>query len=295
MRARGGIWLCATCICAASAGPAVCQAPADASTTSVSSEDSWSLARAALDRGNALFDVANYDAALAEFLVAHRNLKGHPRQYVVLQNIAACHERRFRYDSALRYYRLYLEQGGPTAEDRGEIEAAAIALDRLLARLSVQSNVAAEVWIDDRRAGHAPGTLRVPPGKYLLELRAPVHEPARREVYVGAGANLSVRFELNRLSQYRGLKPAIFWVGAGATAAAVVAGSAFGVSALLQSDAAQERRSQSPFLNTRSDERDVHTSAVGADISFASAAVFGVTSLVIYFLTDWSAQPVAGP
>jgi tetratricopeptide (TPR) repeat protein len=252
------------------------------------SDETWARARASLARGKALFDVENYDAALAEFLVAHRLLDGHPRQYIVLHNIAACHERMFRYDSALHFYQLYLEQGGTDAEDRVQIESVVRAMNGLLARVSVQSNVAADVWIDDRPAGRAPGTLRVPPGKHLIELRAPVREPSRREVYVQAGASLSLRFELSRLSQYRGLHPAYFWTGTGLTALALGAGSAFGLNALAQSSAGRDRRRQDAFLNTAADERAVHQNAVAADLAFASAALFGVTSLVLFFLSDWS-------
>ena len=62
-------------------------------------------ARAIVAAAEPLFIAGHYSAALAEYSRAYEVLEGHPRQYWVLHNLAACHERLFRYDVALELMR----------------------------------------------------------------------------------------------------------------------------------------------------------------------------------------------
>jgi hypothetical protein len=216
-------------------------------------------------------------------------LAGHPRQYLVLHNIALCHERMFRYDQAFDFYTRYLVQGGPQAEDRDEIEHVLQTLHGLLGEVTIGTNVPSELWVDGRRLGDAPATRLLPAGKHVIELRAPLHETQRRELDVRARGKHALHVELERLSQYSGPSPVFFWTGAGLTVVAAGVGVVFGVQALSDDEAGQERRKQDPFSNTIEDEEDVQRLALTADIAFGAAALLAVGSTVLFFLTDWDA------
>jgi tetratricopeptide (TPR) repeat protein len=250
-------------------------------------------ARRSVSRGEALFNAGNYDAALTEFLTAYSLLEGNPRQFIVLSNIGVCHERMFRYDLALRFYERYLQEGGERVDDRREIETNVRLLRALLVTLHIRTNIPAEVWVDNRRVGHAPGDVLVPMGKHLVELRAALYESVRREVTVAAGS-LELRFELQGLSRYVGPPTVIFWVGVGLTTAALVTGTVLGANALAKQSSAKARERQDPFLNTREDEDGVKRLALGADIAFGAAVLLGVSTAVVFFLTDWKQDDARG-
>lgn len=242
-------------------------------------------------RGTALFEVHNYEAALAEFAAAYRLLDGYPQQYLVLSNLALCHERKFRYVQAIESYERYLAEGGARVDDRAEVEASIARLESLIATVSIDSNVPADVWVDDRKVGRAPGTVRVSPGRHLVELRANLYESARQALDVEAGAALERRFELSRLSQFSGLGPGYFWTFAGLTAATLAVGVGFGVHALNLDADGHARAGRDRLLNRIEDEAAVSRAASAADVLYASAAVLGASTIVLFFLTDWSAAP----
>ncbi len=247
-------------------------------------------ARRAVARGEALFAAGNYDAALTEFQQAYDLLEGDSRQYLVLNNIAVCHERMFRYDLSLKFYERYLSEGSPSAEDRAEVQGILRGLRGLLAKLRIESNVQAEVWVADRMIGQAPGEVWVPPGRHVVELRAAVYESARREVRVTAGQTVDIRFELQGLSQFSGLSPVYFWVGSGLTAAALSVGAVLGLEALREDSAGHDREERSRYLNLEEDEKRVKRLTLAADLAFGTAALFAVSSAVLFFLTDWEAD-----
>lgn len=248
----------------------------------------YAQAQRVVARGEALFDLGNYDAARSEFQQAYQLLAGHPRRYIVLHNLALCDERMFHYDDALAYYERYLKEGGPEAEDRGQIEAVVSTLRGLLGAVRVSSNVRAELWIDDRRLGDAPGTRLVPAGRHVVELRAPLYESVRREVDVHARGEQPLRFELQRLSKYEGPNPAFFWTSAGLTVAAAGTGAVLGIAAL-NADS-QGKAQQKKELAILADEQHVQRLALAADIAFASAAVLAATTTVLFFVTDFDAD-----
>jgi tetratricopeptide (TPR) repeat protein len=253
-------------------------------------------ARVAVARADALFAVENYAMALSEFTRALALLEGDPHERLVLHNIAVCYERLFRYDLALTYYQRYLDSGVDDDEERARVTAAIRALRKLLATLWIDSNVNAEIWIDDRRAGTTPQKVFVPAGAHVVELRATIRESARREVEVVAGENRRVHFELQALSQYSGIRSEYFWVGAGLTVAALATGSIFGVNAL-SSTAAAERaaeRRMSPAHETALAKRQ----ALTADLCLGAGAVLGIGTAILYFVTDWQERGTrsgAGP
>jgi hypothetical protein len=253
-------------------------------------------AREHLARGNLLLEQQNFDAALTEFQTAYDIVGEHPVRHVILFNIGKAHERMFRYDLALEYYERYLVEGGPEATDRATVQATIATLQGLLATLDIQTNVAsAEVWVNDRMVGTAPGSVRIPGGRHVVELRAAGYAPERQEVQVPAQNVLAMTFTLTALAdEYRGLPPVIFWSTAGVAAASLIVGSVVGILALgqrgsvdsqledmvgrLEGDRLEEKRSQ------------IQTLSLVADLFFGGAALFGVGALVLAFLTDWGGE-----
>jgi tetratricopeptide (TPR) repeat protein len=243
--------------------------------------------QAAVARAESLFEAQNYDAALTEFSAAYARLGADPRRYLLLNNIAVCHERMFRYDLALRYYERYLAEGGERAADRGEVQAIVRTLRGLLARLVVDVNVSAELWIDQRAVGRVPGEFLVPAGKHTIELRASLYEAKRREIELAARSLQRIEFKLERLSQFEGIHPAYFWVGLGCTAGALTIAGISGLNALSAHAAAEDRARANRLFNTVDDERAIRRRALTADLSLAGAALLGATSVLLYFLTAW--------
>ena len=263
-------------------------APNTAATDDAESDPQYAEAKKYFERGVQFFDAENYDAALTEFERAYAHLKGHPKRFFVLDNIGQCHERQFRYDRALEYYRRYLKEGGQAADDRAVVQATIRTLEGLLATLTIQSNVSVEVWVDDRLMGNAPGDVLVPGGLHVVELRAVGYEASKKEVSIAARERQTHAFTLNELSQYEGLHPAYFYSGAAVTAVSLAAGSYFGLKALSEDQAGHDREDeQGEFANTPEDEEHVKQLALTADICFMGAAAFGIGTTLLYFMTDW--------
>jgi tetratricopeptide (TPR) repeat protein len=259
---------------------------------SAEQDEPLARARAAVAVAEPLFKEGHYAAALAEYTRAYEILVGHPRQYWVLHNLAACNERLFRYDLAVELYEEYLRRAPPTENDRERVSAVLETLRSLLATLVVESSVAGEVWLDDRRLGAAPGKWRVPAGRHIVEVRAERHESQRREVQLNAGQVQVDRFQLQLLSTYAGPPTGYFWAAVGLTTAATVAGATAGFMAL---NARQQGVQQAELHVDTSDqaERTRHL-AMGSDIGFGAAVVFGATATVLYFVTDWPKSDNAG-
>ena len=264
------------------------EAPEAAEAADDADDAQYATAKKYFERGVRFCEAGNYDAALTEFERAYAHMQGHPKRFFVLDNIGQCHERKFRYDRALEYYRRYLKEGGDAAEDRAAVLATITTLEGLLATLTIQSNVPAEVWVDDRLMGNAPGDVLVPGGLHVIELRAAGYEASKREVNIAARERQNHAFTLNELSQYEGLSPVYFYGGVALSAASLAAGSYFGLKALSEDKAGHEREEEhGEFGNDAEDEERVKRLALTADICFASAAVFGVGTTLLYFMTDW--------
>jgi tetratricopeptide (TPR) repeat protein len=253
----------------------------------------WEDARLSTSRASALFAVGNFAAALVDFSRAYELLAGHPRQYITLYNVAVCNERLFRYELALYYYERYLREGGPAVEDRASVESTLEALRNLLATLRVEANVRGEIWVDDRRLGVVPATLMVPAGRHLIEVRAALHESARRELVMPARSVHELRLELVPLSTYRGLSPAYFFGSTAVAAILFATGAALGASTLEARSHGLARADEMMHLQTRALEAEaasVKQRALYADLAFGGAALFGTASLLLLFLTDWGSH-----
>lgn len=135
-------------------------AAAAAQSTPLGSERAaWIEARRLTGRAEASFAAGNFEAALVDFARSYELLERHARRYVVLNNLAVCHERLFRYHEALRYYERYLSEGAADAEDRKAVAAVLATLRSLLGTVQVDADVPAEVWLDTD-GGSAPRLRR---------------------------------------------------------------------------------------------------------------------------------------
>lgn len=245
-----------------------------------------------LARGTALYDRGHYDAALAEYLEAHRALEGHPRQYRVLYNIALCYERSFRYDEAIRYYQRFLDEGGAGGSQAAEVRTVLDALERLLGTVRIVSPLSTlELWIDDHEVAASSDAIRLPAGVHSIEIRAPDHFPARREARVVSGEETVLRIELEAIDAFRGLPSEVFWSSVAVTVATVGAAIGVGIESLADTRTLELRlASEDRWSVTPGEVSSVQNLSLAADVMFAAGGVFAITSLVLGLLTSWSSR-----
>lgn len=286
-----------TMVAIALAAPSVLAQPAPAQPAPFASERAE--ARERLHVAQDLFERGNFDGALAEFQRLYDLLQGSPQQARVLYNVAQCQEQLGRYDEALVGYRRYLDAMGDGAPNRDEVQGLLRALEGFLAVIHVESSVpGAEVWIDERRVGTAPGDVRVPGGRHVVQLRAPGHLPSQQEVQLAGRATRTLRFALERIPPpQRGLTPAYFWVATGATALTAAVGAGFGVAALV-ADRDAEARLADParmFTVTEATRSETRTRANVADALYGTALAFGVGAAVLFAFTDFRRASGSAP
>ncbi|MCA9604286.1 MAG: PEGA domain-containing protein [Myxococcales bacterium] len=257
----------------------------------------WADAEARFAEAQAEFDRQNYDGALASFTHIHDLLETHPRAFFVLFNIGLCQEHLFRYDEALASYQAFLTQGRAYARQHGEplqreadAQNALTQLEARLATLEVAVNVGrAEVWVDQRRVGTAPGPVRVAEGTHVVELRASGHAPGRQQISIAARTTQPMSFTLER--SFGGLSPAFVITGAALTAIAAGIGIGFGASALAEQGLIDEQLGSSdPTERFRVTQARIDANAetaLIADVFFATAGVLGIATVVLVFVTDW--------
>ncbi len=237
-------------------------------------------------RGRALLDAGDANGALAEFEAVYTLLEGHPRRFMALANIGRAHQTLGQYDRAMTYYERYLEEGGPDAEDRAAVQAAIDALASLLGTVTITTNVPeAEVWIDNRRVGAAPGDVRVPGGVHALELRAAGHAPSRREVEVVARRSLAIAIELEPIGEGGGVDPAFFFAGLGVTGATGAVALTIGGLFLARQAETSDRIADGTAATSDLDaEREL---ALVADVLFGVTGALAVATVVLGVVADW--------
>lgn len=260
----------------------------------------WAEAESRYGEAERLYEATNYDGALAEFSHIYELLEGHPRRFFVLFNIGRCQERLFHYDEAITSYERYLQEGRAHARAAGERldrEAEANqtlnALRQRLATLSIATNVdRAEVWIDERMVGYAPGDVSVVEGRHAVQLRAHGHAPAQQDVQIAARTTQQLSFTLD--ATFAGLPPAIFISTAAATGAALVVGVAFGAMALAeQANIDSQLGSSDPMERFRVTQAQIDANAqtaLIADIMFGVTGALGIATIVLMVMTDWSGE-----
>lgn len=247
-------------------------------------DQTFADAKQHVERGEALYESGDFNAALAEFERAYGLLEGHPKRFYVLYNIGRCQERLFRYDLAMQYYHRYLDEAGPEAEDRAGVRATVGGLEALLGTLDIESNVRAEVWVGNRHMGFAPGSVLVPGGQHVLELRAAGYEAVKRQVQLTARESQTHSFTLTELSNYEGLHSAYFWTGTALTLVTLGTGLAVGYAAKQKDDEGQARPAA---LNQDTLSGEIEDLTLTADILLGSAGLLAVGTGLLFFMTDW--------
>jgi tetratricopeptide (TPR) repeat protein len=271
-------------------------------------------AREHLNLGSSMLEQQNYDGALAEFERAYDIVGAHPFRYLILFNIARAHELRFRYDLALQYYQRYLDEGPPDAEHRAEVQATMRTLEGMLATVHIDSNVGAEVWIDDRHVGDAPGDVRTTSGRHVVVLRARGYQDSMQELQIAARETRNMTFELVEGGNYRGLSSVYFISMSSLAVVTALVGGGFGIAALMRyndangiaMDEDDPRHFDGGMLQAAQDE--INTYALVADVLYGTAGALAITAIVLAFMTDFgggeasaeaeasaSVVPVVGP
>ena len=277
---------------AAAEGQAAEEAADDAAA--VDEEDPrFAEARRRFRQGVALAQAGNCAGAIAEL---NASLELVPRANT-LYNIAQCQEELHRYDLAVTTYERYLELAPEDEPERAAVRATMRALANLLGTITIESSVPAEVWLDDRVVGQAPGDVLVPGGHHVLELRAEGYLPERREVEVAARRSVSLEVTLTSAEESvtihqtttierPPLPSGVFFGGVAITVIAAGVGAYFGVTAIALSDQARAR----PDPRLPADTAAISESAGVADAFFVVAGLLGVATVIVAFLTDFEGE-----
>jgi tetratricopeptide (TPR) repeat protein len=257
-------------------------------------------ARSRVQQGEVLFTRGDFRAALTEYEQAYALIDGHPIQHRALFNIAKCYEKLFDYPRALAHYERYLREGGPKAERSAEVEALLPSLRSRLAMLVITADVRAEIWVDGAQVGMTPTDVPVSGGRHTVMVRATGYEPYVFESRLAAGQMHEVHVELERLSDLEGASPVWFWTGVALASSAIVTSTVLGTVALDRSNDLTRELAHDP-QRWRADPEEaerVDELALAADVALGAAVMLSATTLVLYFVTDWSADepaPSEGP
>lgn len=247
-------------------------------------------ARTRFDEAERIFDAGDYAGALAEFERIYELLEGHPQRYFVFYNMGRCQEGLFRYGDALASYQRYLNEGGSATDLAPTVRQKLRELEARLAVVTIRTNVGgAEVWVDGRHVGSAPGAIRVTGGSHTIELRARGYAPGRRDVQIAARTQVEVAMDLDRAGA--GLDPVLFITSASLTGAFAAVGTILGLLALAEHDALAGQLMSSDdavrFTVTEARISAMQTLAGVADVFFAAAILGAIVSSVFVFVTDF--------
>ncbi len=262
--------------------------------------EQFRLALPHIIKAEGLFENDMFEAAGAEYRRASDILAGHPKYYLTLYNLGLCYERLFRYTEALEYYGNYLKAAGPQAENRGEVERLIKTLQGLLATLQISVNTKATVWIDGSLIGQAPGELLVAGGRHRVELRSEGYETEQLEVRVPAQKVQKLTFRMKSIGRFQGIDPIYFWVSSALAVSALGVGTYFGIDALLEDQRAREARDEGIEkvlagelenddlqMQVEDSNQKIEDLQVKANVFFAIGGGLAVSSVILFFLTDW--------
>lgn len=290
-----------------------------------SQASSPSQAAVHFERGVTLFNVRNYEGALAEFQRSYQ-LSGRAD---LLFNIGRAYQSLGRYPEAVAAVEDYLQRS-PTlpSERRAEVEAMLQELRGFIARIRVRvTPPTAELRVDGAIVTSQAALHGVPvsPSRHTIVASAPGYEQHLESVVVASGDQREVVITLTRparvqppsrttvtaptgtvstaapgqrdtarpgqsQSSSHGLPRGVFISTVAATGAFLIAGAIFGVMTSSTHD---------EFIQlTRDDPRAVTLAADGesyrtiTNVSFGLAAAAGVASVILFTQTRWgSAAP----
>ena len=158
-------------------------------------------------------------------------------------------------------------------------------LQNLLGQVHIKVSPQADVWLDGRRLGQAPGTFSIPAGRHVLELRKDGYLSARRELTVASRREHDLSVTLKSAKDSPPLHPAFFWTGVGLTVATAAVGTYFGIRTLSLNSDLEESDPLLPSTQTLQEDKD--QAALLTDIFFISSAGLALTTVVLAIFTDW--------
>lgn len=244
------------------------------------------------ERGVALYGEADYRGALTEFKRAYE-LAPSP---LVLYNIGQAHFQLRNYSAALSTFERYLAEAGANAPHEKEVEQSVATLKTRVGRIDIESNVPADVQIDDEAVGKTPlSKLLVSVGRHRIVATREGSPPQERTIEVAAGDALPVKFAFDASvkptpgpsgplgptkSDSRPPYATIAWVTTGALAAGAIV---TGVVATTSSSSLSDERDSATATRDRLDSLSGRAKgfALATDILGAAAIVAGAAA--IYF------------
>lgn len=276
--------------------------PAHASDAPEALDARTAEAKAQFKQGVQLYKQARYGEAVETFETAYR-LKPHG---VVRFNVAQCYEKLGEVGKALASYHLYLREV-PQAEDAAAVRAAMAGLEKRLAERGVQQLLVfstppnARLAIDQHPTGATPWAGELPLGRHALALELAGHEPASREVELGAASSVVLEVTLPA-APVVGVEvpksapdapiPAAkaeasppprrwTWVVAGAAAASLVAAVGCGIAAQSASD--QMRSAPHDRQTVQGLHDRAASTQTAANVLYGVGAAAGVAGGVLFF------------
>ena len=274
-------------------------------------------AQMAYAKGVEHFRAGHFNDAILEFNKAYR-LDPNP---VLVFNMARAFEELKDYDSAITFYRKYLEMA-PKAEDRVAVEDTLQALEILARRASETARVelvvtttpgGARVFVDGRELGVSPIKANLAAGRHFVATEKQGYERVSAELVLEIGPPRTHTFELEPTADVEhrvavgdssGLARRDWaWITLGVSGAIVAGGAIAGIQAMKKEDRLDEI-DRDPTQTDRGEYEDLkdegRTAALVAD-GLLVAGLAGLVASAVLFTTGGSerdapaATAVPGP
>lgn len=269
---------------AETADPAPDATAEPAPTTAEEPEAGMEEARRRYAQGSEFYRRGRFAEAVAEFSEAY-SLWPNP---TILYALGQAYEGQSDVHRAIETYQRYLAEAPEGDLRRQDAELRIESLRGLLAVVHVVVNVDASVVVDGEVVGSAPGDIRLPTGRHVLELRADGYESQTAAVTIAGGTERTVTFELEPLpaaasdhEPFRFPRPA-FYTAVGLTGAGVVVWGAMATTAVVRARDYNDTPGRTNY--DREEARDV---AQRSNVALGVVGGLAVTTLVIGLLTDW--------
>jgi len=241
-------------------------------------------ARRRYAQGSEFYRRGRFAEAVAEFSEAY-SLWPNP---TILYALGQAYEGQSDVNRAIETYQRYLEVAPEGDLRRQDAELHIEALRGLLAVVHVVVNVDASVVVDGEVVGSAPGDIRLPTGRHVLELRADGYESQTAAVTIAGGTERTVTFELEPLpatatdhEPFRFPRPA-FYTAVGLTGAGVLVWGIMATTTVVRARDYNDTPGRTNF--DREEARDV---AQRSNVALGVVGGMAVTTLVIGLLTEW--------
>lgn len=273
-------------------GEAPAAAPVAATAPTVDPDAGVAEARRRYAQGAEFYRRNRYSEAVAEFTEAYR-LWPNP---TILFALGQAYEGLTQLVQAIQTYQLYLDTAPAEDSRRGEVQARITQLEALLATLTVETNVPAEIYIDGEPSGDAPGTVRVSTGRHVVEVRADGHTRESQTIIVAAGTQRELRFnmrpiasgttEIIRVEQGpRGLPPPVLYTMIGVSSASFVTWGSISLVALRKGNRYNDDLDRNVL-----DRRAVRDWQRRSDIMLGVTGALTIGTVIIGLFTNWDSD-----